>query len=268
MQILALVIYSADDKPLFPVGKRITVSSATNGSLQSQWQTTDDCLGFDLACTMHRLPGLTTGEDPVERTGKAADFVRELQNAIKDTGKQLYLVLHAPTAIVPDKSLIGMSLSSTEEFTETATRWFRALDDNSNVVGMLSENTDRLLKNAPLHCEPFIWRVVQDGNQPQSVFSHNQSAGDNKLSLSLSFTDKSGATVTCSNVQFNAVPNSEDFQRCRTVRDFERLASELEQGLIKTVREVETAFMNQTLGAGSISENQKKKIIKDPGQDS
>ena len=109
VQILALVIYSADDKPLFPVGKRITVSSATNGSLQSQWQTTDDCLGFDLACTMHRLSGLTTGEDPVERTGKAADFVRELQNAIKDTGKQLYLVLHAPTAIVPDKSLIGMS---------------------------------------------------------------------------------------------------------------------------------------------------------------
>ena len=202
MQILALVIYSADDKPLFPVGKRITVSSATNGSLLSQWQTTDDYLGFDLAYTMHRLPGLTTGEDPVERTGKAADFVRELQNAIKDTGKQLYLVLHAPTAIVPDKSLIGMSLSSTEEF---------------NVVGMLSENTDRLLKNAPEHCEPFIWRVVQDGNQPQSVISHNQSAGDNKLSLSLSFTDKSGATVTCSNVHFNAVPNREDFERCRTV---------------------------------------------------
>ena len=261
VQILALVISPLTAKPLFAEGKRITVNT---GSMQSQLQINDDNQSIDLASTLRCLPSLIPSDDAYPTKEEAINFIENLNDSLKNTKNKLHIVLNTqePT-IVTDQSIVGMQLSSTEEFKETASIWLKTLDENFSLSDIISKNIDRLLDSAPTNCKPFIWSVTPNYYQLQNLSAQKtMPTNRNTLTFNIAYKDNTGTTMTCSKVLVDAIPNSSDFSQCKTIHDFQRLAGELEQGILKGSQEIGNAFLNKTICSGSITSKKKEDLEK------
>ena len=261
VQILALVLLPLNKESIFPKGKRITVNT---GSTQSQQEVMDDDEGFELASTLRALPSLTPRDDG-SATEEAIDFIETLKDSLKETGAQLYLVLNAPdpASLVQEQSIIGMQLSSREDFKATASLWFHALvGGNHWATNLFSKHIARLLDTAPANCAPLSWLVTSKNyRQHQESSSNILSSGENKVSILISYNDSTGATKTCSVELSNAIPNSKDIDQCTNIYDYQRLVGELEQGIVTGIQKAGSAFMTEILQDRNSKDQKKSRNI-------
>ena len=258
VQILAFVIYSSTDIPLFPGKKFITI---TNNSTKSQQETTGDDLDIDLYYTLKCINKLTSRENDDKLSGEIISFVQSLQSSLNGTGKQLYLVINGPelSSIVHDQSIEGTNVSSIEEFKTAASLWFDAMNGSNRVSRQISQHINRLLDDAPNYCEPFIWQLSQEVCQPSE---QTPPVDGNSLMVTLSYKDNLGKSIVCTKEISNAVPNCQEFGKCKTIYEFQNLAGKLEQGIVTTVQDVEKELFQQSISVGSAqspSEDLKKR---------
>ena len=263
VQILAMALSTTYNANLLSSGQLVTVNSSAVKCLQ---QTKESNGELALSVALRSIATLDYRRAGTRKAQNPASYLESLCTSLIGSGADLYIVLNAPDpkTVVNGLPITVVSQQSVEDFMGTAGMWFRALEGEYHTAEALIEGVKLWMDKATEECEPFVWRMVRTqaaDTDPTPNSASSMPDSGNVLTVSLEYKDSQGNTLRCTKEFVNTVPNLREYSESSSIGEYTELVGQLEQGLIKSVKETERAFMDRALSveASNVHDDNLKK---------